>query len=294
MAGIKSINLNMLSKPNGKRKKYNDPCLDLTEAGLEVNRNANAVTLIVRTEDLREQQDGIFRLVTKPFYQRVIAPKATLSDDFFFRSAPSSYNLGTGFFIEKDVIATAGHVLFPTYERVKLSDLSFIRGVFTDDGFEQIRKEQIYKARYKELKAEHFRMSQSSSDWALIPVKLEDYHQDFVLPNLNPYGVSFGAEVYGLGHGFGLSLKLNNLGAKVVFNNSHLPYFECNLPAFVSSSGAPIFNAKTHDLIGMLIRGTNQLEIDKYNVIHWHPALASREGEECQRLDPLLTALHVG
>lgn len=259
-----------------------------------LKRNAETVVMVVRERDLMED-GGVYRLRSKPLLNRKFFPNSTLADSFPFREHLSCYHLGSGFFIRQNVIATAAHILFPSHEAVNLSEVRFIRGLYTDEAFDTISPLQIFKPVQHQLQAGQYRISQSGADWALIPVESITGGAVAVdLPELDLQDVNRGEAIYCIGHGLGMKMKANiNFRSIVISSNISQPYFECNLPPFVVSSGAPVFYANSHQLVGMLIRGRNQFFLEN-STVDIRSIEPRWEGEECQRLTPLWAALIQG
>jgi hypothetical protein len=141
----------------------------------------------------------------------------------------------------------------------------------------------------------------SAPSLAVMPKDITIYNQQFEHKALK------GRELYSLGHGLGLSLKVSYDGT-VIRVVKHMPYFETNLSLLGGNSGSPVFDAITHELLGIYVRGTKKLTLIpsgrfmKNGVFHQGECLDVKpetansshdgaEGQECQRLEFVAVAL---
>ncbi|MET0385640.1 MAG: trypsin-like peptidase domain-containing protein [Polyangiales bacterium] len=153
----------------------------------------------------------------------------------------------SGFLVEEDVIATAGHC-------VNASNVTNVRFVF---GFRMrdaanaetvLPNSEIYRG------AELLGRQEVSTgpDWAL--VRLDRPVRNHRVARVRRSGrVPDGQALHVIGHPVGLPTKF--AGGANVRNNSPAAFFVANLDTYGGNSGSPVFNSETHEVEGILVRG---------------------------------------
>ncbi len=116
-----SLNFNNRFPPGGERY------VNYANASDEERNNASAVVMLVRASDLKRIDRWNYRLAGKPLYERRTSLGNDWAEDFPFRTAHSSYAIGTGCFEGENMILTAAHLVFSTRENLAWEDLRFIR-----------------------------------------------------------------------------------------------------------------------------------------------------------------------
>jgi hypothetical protein len=150
---------------------------------------------------------------------------------------------GTGFFFSGNMIATAGHVVTAMRQaRAQNPNASFIAVQY-----HRLRADKpvrMYRIRLNDIMDMHGQNT-LAEDWAYLNVEGRSDH--FI--RLKQDAADCGREVYGLGHGLGLPLKMAWNGLLFKSENN---IFRCKLETFGGNSGSPIFCAQTHKVIGIL------------------------------------------
>ena len=210
----------------------------------KIRTAARAVVALVKAKDLKARADGGHDLATESFRD---AYELCSSEPF---GAQPIGCFCSGVLVAADIVATAGHCVKGK------ADLARMRFVFDfrmqDAGRARTRfpPEDVYRGRAL-LKR---RLSADGTDWALVrldravvgraPVKLRTAGK-----------VATAQALFVIGHPCGLPQKYA-AGARVR-DNTPAPYFVANLDTYGGNSGSPVFNAKTHAVEGLLVRGEN-------------------------------------
>jgi len=153
----------------------------------------------------------------------------------------------TGFLVAPQLLLTAGHC----YQSDKLNPVEECRKfswVFDYQNNSLISTENLYHCR-KVLALE---TSENGPDYALIeldrkvtnraPVELDFAHK-----------LQFRQEVYLIGHALGRPLTYSGIGQVYTINEEY--QFQTMLDGFSGNSGAPVFDLKTHKVIGIHVAG---------------------------------------
>jgi len=216
-------------------------CFGITDE--RVKRNANCVAAIVFEKNLLDEKNGYSTLKVKNY-----GTSFNLYGGEAFREQPvAAGRVCTGFLVKKDVIATAGHC---ACEKT-VTDLRIVFGYQMLDPYtavNQVPNENIYKG----VKIIHKVLNRevNKSDWALMQLDREVEGREAV--TLSKDEIANEQPVYVMGYPSGLPLKYAP-GAKVRgFDDS---FFIADLDTYMGSSGSPVFNADTHELIGIVVQG---------------------------------------
>ncbi len=99
-----------------------------------------------------------------------------------------------------------------------------------------------------------------------------------------------GDVIYSIGYPSGLPAKVMD---QATVRSSHSEYFMANLDVFVGNSGSAVFNAKTNEVIGVLVRGEEDFIYDRSrrcNITN-HCEDDSCNGEEITHISFIIKAL---
>jgi hypothetical protein len=100
----------------------------------------------------------------------------------------------------------------------------------------------------------------SSKDFALLRLTRKvPNHRPLVMQSTP---VQRGDELYIIGHPAGLPTKISG-GAKV--RTLKDTYFTANLDSYGGNSGSAVFNARTNEIVGILVRGDQDFVYDSKN-----------------------------
>jgi len=181
----------------------------------------------------------------------------------------------SGFLVAPDVIATAGHC-------VTASNVTNVRFVF---GFRMtgpttaqtvISNNDIYSGASLLGRQE----VGTGPDWALVQLdRPVSGHR--VVPIRRDSRIPDAQAVHVIGHPSGLPLKF--AAGAAVRDNSPAEFFIANLDTYGGNSGSPVFNAETHVVEGILVRGeTDFVSQGNCRISLVCPSSGCR-GEDCTR-----------
>ena len=241
------------------RRHFNDK-FESAKKYSQLLRNWNAVVLFIHKDNLDSLNDEYMAVTAKPLHQhRRISDKVKFGDEYIIPS------YGSGFFVSKDSIVTAAHVVCSLNGSFKLSDLRIIHQYhhpaipIAETDRIKISKEYIYQPKAVDI-IEDYWLTSDRADWAVLGVERIDTAKDKnykdpvpVVMKLKEH-VKFGESVYCIGHGLGLPAKLSFDG-HISENATKFPYFQCRLDLFSGNSGSPIFDAATNRVVGIVVRG---------------------------------------
>ncbi len=189
----------------------------------------------------------------------------------------------TGFLIKKDILVTAAHCVADFDGVVENKSNANCKGMRWVFNFEKRSSKSKSAIRNTDLHAyplddiyscKKIIYSKRSSkrdendnflnymDYAVI--KLDREVKNATVLKLSKENTRVGTKVYSIGHPSGLPKKVTN-NAKVLKNDSSKSIFETNLDSFSGSSGSPVFNAKTHEVVGILVAGREDYFFDEVN-----------------------------
>jgi len=261
----------------------------------QIEENAKKVVMIVHKKHLKDNGDSVIIKATS-LKKKVESRGFKFCNNTPYADQLSAYLLGSGFFINENIIATAAH-LFVRFDKC-VKDFRFIRGVIKKDkeAFQKqfvIAKSDIWESEKKCISDDNHCYMQDGSDWAIIKVK-PSYVDSSTLNKVSALkepmsDLTIGRKVYAIGHGLGLSMKVS-LDGQITQIKKEKNYFECTLTLLNGNSGSPVFFADTHELAGIYMRGQNHLT-QKEDCLMIENKNNSPEGQECQMLTPVHKAI---
>lgn len=194
----------------------------------------------------------------------------------------------TGFLVGEDLLVTAGHCAVYHGDEVKnkmtdqcqdnqwLFDYELNREDNLD--LQKVNKKKLYNCKkiiYARLDDVH--------DFALIQLDRKVKDRKY-LKVRNSGKIKKNEGLYVIGHPSGLPKKYSP-GAKVL-NNSQEFYFSTNLDTFGGNSGSPVFNVKTNEVEGILVRGkTDYIESTKPGETCMRANKCNARGKKCSEDD---------
>ena len=195
----------------------------------------------------------------------MMLPPSTLKDDMGVcaneRFADqSSAAMCSGFLVGPDLLVTAGHCINSAED---CSDVSWVfdYAVKKETGRANVvvSKEKVYKCKkVLESKLDVVTMQ----DYSLI--QLERVVGDRApLKYRTADKVETNADIFVIGHPSGLPSKYAG-GASVLENNTK-HFFQANLDTFGGNSGSAVFNERTNEVEGILVRGARDYNYNYFN-----------------------------
>jgi hypothetical protein len=208
-----------------------------------VKRNTDCVAVICMRDNLIDTNKGFSTLKVKNY-----GKSFNLCESEPFHEQPTvAGRMWTGFLVDEEVIATAGQCT----DESNVMNLRIIFGFKMLNSSTPVIKmsnENIYKG-VKIIHRVYNRMG-NMSDWAL--VKLDRKVEGQSIAKLSNQDVFIDQPVYVIGHPCGLPLKYAP-GAQV--KDIKEAYFAADLDVYSGNSGSPVFDRKTHEVIGLVVRG---------------------------------------
>ena len=210
--------------------------LGLTGARAKV---ADSTVALVYTFGLEPNNDGTLHLNSISLQDYGVCP------DQRFAKEPVVANC-SGALVAPDVVVTAGHCI------TDRTDLKYTRFVF---GFRML---DAQRANVDIPKGEFYRGTQilarrqddAGADYALIRLdRAVTGHKPLAVSSSVP---AVGTPLYVVGYPTGLPEKIA-AGAKVHALTPY--YFSSNLDTFGGNSGSPVLDARTNEVVGVLVRG---------------------------------------
>jgi hypothetical protein len=258
---------------------YGDDRKDYHEIRNEqIKKNAHSAAAICMKDSLIDTKEGFSTLKVKN-YGKVF----NLCTCEPFNNQPiAAGRLCTGFLVKEDVVATAGHCACEK----NVTDLRFLFGYkmsAPSTPITEIPEQNIYNGVRIVCRAYN---RNNGSDWAL--VKLDRNVVGQPVAKLSKKEISRGKPVYIIGYPVGLPLKYSP-GASV--GDITEGYFSADLNVYCGSSGSPVFDSDTHEVIGIVVRGDNR----DFRLVEncWMSVIYSRSGKcakepQCTRVSEFI------
>jgi V8-like Glu-specific endopeptidase len=164
-------------------------------------------------------------------------------------AAHHSVDSCTGFLVAEDMIATAGHCISNQAEcDGKLFAFNVQLSNENNNGHKVLNK-NVYEC--SEVVTNVFD-SEGAQDFAIIRLKKKVFGRKALKLRTNGF-ISSKDQVFMIGHPLGLPLVATNNAFVKETNLSHS--FKATLDSFEGNSGSPVFNSKTFEVEGILVRG---------------------------------------
>ena len=164
----------------------------------------------------------------------------------------------TGFLVHPKIIVTAGHC-YASFRRNMCKHATWVFDYkvkrYRNSMKMEILPENIYRC--KKVHKEIMDM-RSGIDYAIVELDREVYDRRPVILNRKNIA-SRGDRLVIMGHPMGLPLKVAS-NARVIKNGE--TFFATNLDSFQGNSGSPVFNLRTGEVEGILVRGKSDLLIN--------------------------------
>lgn len=212
----------------------------------DVREIADSTVALIHVRDLTDSGNGVMKILTSQYGREM-----NLCSDEPFYDQPTAANC-SGSLVGEDLIATAGHCISSS----DCSSYAFVFGFRMTDAKtapESVPADDVYKC--KEIVAREYT---SAQDYAL--VKLDRPVRGHRVLTLQQTPVQSGDGIYVVGHPSGLPTKVAD-GA--VVRNQLGTYFNSNLDTYGGNSGSAVFNSRTNEVVGILVRGATDFTYDR-------------------------------
>lgn len=160
-----------------------------------------------------------------------------------------SLNSCTGFLIGPDLVASAGHCFMSADDCENKKILFEVTTKNETGNGYKVPNHRIYEC------AEIVKSALGNEqDFAVIRLKSKVYgRKPLRLKPFKAAPLAKGEKVFMIGHPLGLPLVLSKAAKVIETDNEH--FFKATLDSFEGNSGSPVFNARTLEVEGILVRG---------------------------------------
>ena len=235
---------------------------------------------LVRKSHLSRLPDGRYQLNGDPLTRWF-----RMCPDALFAQEPLIANC-SGALVAKDVILTAGHCVTKTGEgstgiHDQVAVFNYRRHTAEQTSY-IIEAEDVH-----ELKEFIYHEFVGARDVDLTLIRLERASQRKPLTYRRTSTLAVGTPLFILGYPLGTPLKLVD-GSEILSYNHPEKAFRHELDTFSVNSGSPVFNALTHEIIGVHARGTG-MNTQRYgrSCDEWRLGDPNKDWEEANYLTPL-------
>ncbi|MCP4218168.1 MAG: trypsin-like peptidase domain-containing protein [bacterium] len=243
---LSKLQLMLLEKDAGPVRGiwFEDGRIDVCESNdPEMTKNARSLTLVLDKKTLTDTGNGFSTLAVKNYGKAFNLSVA----EPFYNQPIVAHGMCSGVLVGDDVVATTTHFV----EDVKHLTFVFDFCMADSTPVTVFPNHNIYRA--KEI-LHRFRdvdgPEASGADWALVRLDRKVKDREIARPSKN--NVFYEQEFYTIGHPCGLPAKIA-LGSSV--NTVNKAYFSAYMDVFSGNSGSPVFDAQSHELIGIVSRG---------------------------------------
>jgi hypothetical protein len=206
-----------------------------------VLNSADSVLSLWNAASITDNGDGTSTLNTQNF-----GTSRNLCAGEPFRNQPIGA-FCSGFLVAPDTVATAGHCV----DANDVADARFVFGYRMADAANAqtvVDNSQIYRG----IAIIGHQLTTGGADWSL--VRLDRTVADHRTAPIRRAGtIANDQGLYVIGHPVGLPIKYAP-GANVR-DNAAAAFFVANLDTYGGNSGSPVFNADSHEVEGILVRG---------------------------------------
>ncbi len=205
--------------------------------------SADSVVSLLDAADVVDNGNSTSTLTTQNF-----GTSLNLCNTEPFRNQPICA-FCSGFLVTPDIVATAGHCV----DTSSVTNTRFVFGYRMTNATNAqtvINNNEIYRG----ASIIGRQLTTGGADWALVRLDRRVTNHR-VTPVRRTGTIPNNQAVYVIGHPSGLPIKYAP-GANVR-DNTPAAFFVANLDTYGGNSGSPVFNANTHEVEGILVRGEN-------------------------------------
>ena len=207
--------------------------------------NADATAAIFMEENLVSTNNGFSILKVKQYGKTF----NLCENELFYHQPVSVGRVFTGFLVGDDIIATAGHCV----DEANVTRLRIVFGFKISDGAKAVTRfsnEKIYRG--VKIIERIYNPKKATEDWAL--VKLDRKVTDRPVTRLAKRDVLLEQKLYVIGYPVGLPLKYGPGKVLALEDN----YFLTDFDVYTGSSGSPVCDADSHEVVGMVVGGPDK------------------------------------
>ncbi|WP_171180679.1 serine protease [Ruegeria sp. HKCCD8929] len=240
--------------------------------------NARSVAALVHVNHVFPSGSDAAEVSSKTMAEKFQEAGTPLCEREPFQNQPAPA-LGTAFLISRTLLATAGHNLDRSnyHTRRVIFDFVLSSGGSTRTMFDS---SEIYGIKnYIDGQ-----VTSNGADWAIVELDRPVLDRDPLKFRMSGR-VENGAGLYVVGCPSGLPKKF--AGNAQVRENTKNDYFVANLDTYGGNSGSPVFNAGSHEVEGILVRGQTDFAPLGDCVASLVCPLTGCRGEDCNRMEPI-------
>jgi hypothetical protein len=235
-----------------------------------IQNSADSAVSLWSAADVVDNGNGTSTLTTQNF-----GTSRNLCNSEPFRNQPIGA-FCSGFLVAPDIIATAGHCV----NAGNVANTSFVFGyrmTNATDAQTVIQNSEIYRG----VSIIGRQLTTGGADWSLVRLD-RPVTNHRVAPIRRTGTIPNNQAVYVIGHPTGLPIKY--APGSNVRDNTPAAFFVANLDTYGGNSGSPVFNADTHDIEGILVRGENDFVMDGNCRVSLVCPNTGCRGEDCTRM----------
>lgn len=245
----------------------------------QMRKLARSTALLVRRTELQPDSDSSYtKLDSRPFSESVGGP---MCGDEPFRSQPT-VGYCSGFLVGPDTFVTAGHCL----RSVDCSSMAVVFGYGFDSESKDLSRVpnlDVYTCR--ELVVQVLEAG-VGDDFAVVKLDRPVVGRE-PLAVRRSGSVAVGDGLTVIGHPMALPTKIAG-GRSAVRSIDGGPFFMANVDTYGGNSGSAVFNSRTYEVEGLLVRGEQDLEMDGSCLRSKRCAQDACRGEDVTRIANLI------
>lgn len=206
---------------------------------------AKSTAAMIPSDAIKEGQNDSFNIEESPLSGRNIC-----KDEKFASQGTAA--ICSGFLVAPDVIVTAGHcVTSESMCRDYFWVFDYALSSEGDKNYSEADKDNVYRC--KKIYAQELNNT-TQMDFGIVVLDRPVLNRNYLTIS-KERKIADKTPIVVIGHPTGLPTKIAG-GAKVRDNTNEI-FFNANLDTFGGNSGSAVFNEKTGEVVGILVRGEN-------------------------------------